>query len=38
MYRWFENVGYRADFAQLKRDFSLLTDFESYLRSRDWAK
>jgi uncharacterized protein YbjT (DUF2867 family) len=32
MYRWFENVGYSADFAQLKRDFSTLTDFESYLR------
>jgi uncharacterized protein YbjT (DUF2867 family) len=32
MYRWFENVGYGADLAQLKRDFSTLTDFESYLR------
>jgi uncharacterized protein YbjT (DUF2867 family) len=32
MYRWFENVGYSADFAQLKRDFSTMTDFESYLR------
>lgn len=38
MYRWFENVGYIADFAQLKRDFPALTDFESYLRSGDWAK
>jgi uncharacterized protein YbjT (DUF2867 family) len=32
MYRWFENVGYSADFAQLKRDFPVPTDFESYLR------
>ena len=38
MYRWFENVGYIADFAQLKRNFPPLTDFESYLRSGDWAK
>ncbi|MGL5794099.1 MAG: NmrA/HSCARG family protein [Waterburya sp.] len=46
MYRWFEKVGYRADFAQLKRDFPEPTDFESYLRvgeaslkeNRDWAK
>jgi uncharacterized protein YbjT (DUF2867 family) len=36
MYRWFENVGYTADFAQLKRDFSAPTDFESYLHDRDW--
>ncbi|MGL4619363.1 MAG: NmrA/HSCARG family protein [Chroococcidiopsis sp.] len=33
MYRWFENVGYTADFAQLKRDFTAPTDFESYLRA-----
>jgi uncharacterized protein YbjT (DUF2867 family) len=33
MYRWFENVGYSADFAQLKRDFAAPTDLESYLRS-----
>jgi uncharacterized protein YbjT (DUF2867 family) len=39
MYRWFENVGYIADFTQLKRDFpAALTDFESYLRSGDWTK
>ena len=38
MYRWFENVGYIADLAELKRDFPALTDFESYLRSSDWAK
>lgn len=37
MYRWFENVGYAADLAQLKRDFPEPTDFESYLRDHDWA-
>ena len=37
MYRWFENVGYAADLAQLKRDFPEPTDFESYLRDRNWA-
>jgi uncharacterized protein YbjT (DUF2867 family) len=35
MFRWFENVGYRADLAQLKRDFPAPTDFESYLREHD---
>ncbi|MEH1835670.1 MAG: NmrA/HSCARG family protein [Nostoc sp.] len=38
MYRWLENVGYRADLAQLKRDFPAPTDFESYLRDHNWAK
>lgn len=38
MYRWFENVGYAADLAALKRDFPAPTDFESYLRDRSWAK
>lgn len=38
MYRWFENVGYAADLAQLKRDFTNPTDFESYLRDHGWAK
>ncbi|MBW4549417.1 MAG: NmrA/HSCARG family protein [Symplocastrum torsivum CPER-KK1] len=36
MYRWFENVGYAADLAQLKRDFPAQTDFESYLREHGW--
>ncbi|MEH2404435.1 NmrA/HSCARG family protein [Nostoc sp.] len=36
MYRWFENVGYAADLAQLKRDFPEPTDFESYLRDRSY--
>jgi uncharacterized protein YbjT (DUF2867 family) len=38
MFRWFENVGYRANLAQLKHDFPAPTDFESYLRDRGWAK
>lgn len=38
MYRWFEEVGYIADLAQLKRDFPAPIDFESYLRDHDWAK
>ncbi|MBD2513027.1 NmrA family NAD(P)-binding protein, partial [Nostoc muscorum FACHB-395] len=38
MYRWFENVGYGADLAQLKRDFPSSSDFESYLRDHDWRK
>jgi uncharacterized protein YbjT (DUF2867 family) len=38
MYRWFERVGYAADFAQLQRDFSKLTDFESYLRDHGWTE
>lgn len=38
MYRWFENVGHAADFAELHRDFGKLSDFDSYLRDRGWAK
>ncbi|MBN3906185.1 MAG: NmrA/HSCARG family protein [Nostoc sp. NMS1] len=38
MYRWFENVGYIADLAQLKRDFPAPINFESYLRDHGWAK
>ncbi len=38
MYRWFENVGYGADLAQLKRDFPAPTNFESYLREHDWIE
>lgn len=38
MYRWFENVGYAADLVQLKREFSKLSDFESYLREQGWTK
>jgi uncharacterized protein YbjT (DUF2867 family) len=38
MYRWFENVGYAADFVELKHNFSEPTNFESYLRADNWAK
>ncbi|MBW4474978.1 MAG: NmrA/HSCARG family protein [Stenomitos rutilans HA7619-LM2] len=38
MYRWFEQVGYIANFAELKRDFSAPTDFEAYLRDQGWVK
>jgi uncharacterized protein YbjT (DUF2867 family) len=38
MYRWFENVGFGADLAQLKRDLPAPTDLESYLREHDWVK
>jgi len=38
MYHWFENVGYAADLAQLKRDFPEPTNFEPYLRDHGWAK
>ncbi len=38
MYRWFENVGFGADLAQLKRDFPAPTDVDSYLREHDWVK
>lgn len=38
MYRWFETVGYDANFTQLRQEFLAPTDFEAYLRDRDWAK
>jgi uncharacterized protein YbjT (DUF2867 family) len=38
MFRWFENVGYAANFAELKRDFPAPIDFEAYLRDQGWAK
>ncbi|OWY68963.1 NmrA family protein [cyanobacterium TDX16] len=38
MYRWFEDVGYGASLEELKREFPAPTDFESYLRDRNWAK
>lgn len=38
MYRWFENVGYRAGLAELRRIFSKLSSLESYLREKGWAK
>jgi uncharacterized protein YbjT (DUF2867 family) len=38
MFRWFENVGYAADLAELKRTFQAPTNFEGYLRTHGWAK
>ena len=37
MYRWFQDVGYGADFAQLKRDFGAPASFESYSGEHDRA-
>jgi uncharacterized protein YbjT (DUF2867 family) len=36
MFRWFNEVGYNADVAALKREYPALTDFESYLRQGNW--
>jgi hypothetical protein len=36
MYRWFNDVGYEADIAALRREYPDLTDFEGYLRSHGW--
>jgi hypothetical protein len=31
MYRWFDDVGYEADIAALRREYLELTTFERYL-------
>ena len=36
MYRWFNNVGYEADIAALRREYPELTTFERYLRGHGW--
>ncbi len=36
MYRWFNDVGYEADIAALRQEYSELTNFERYLRSHGW--
>ena len=36
MYRWFNDVGYEADIAALRREYTELTTFEQYLRSHGW--
>ena len=36
MYRWFNDVGYEADIAYLRREYPELTTFEQYLRSHGW--
>lgn len=38
MYQWFENVGYAADFDELKHNFFEPTDLETYLREHGWSK
>jgi uncharacterized protein YbjT (DUF2867 family)/quercetin dioxygenase-like cupin family protein len=37
MFRWFEQVGYHADLEQVRREFFVPTDLESYLRDHGWA-
>ncbi len=37
MYRWFEEAGYAADFAQLRAEFPAFSDLAIYLRDNDWA-
>lgn len=36
MFRWFQDVGYDADIAALRREYDSLTDFETYLRRGGW--
>jgi uncharacterized protein YbjT (DUF2867 family) len=36
MYRWFNDVGYEADVAALRREYPELTTLERYLRGHDW--
>jgi len=37
MLRWFEDVGYDADIAAVRREHPALLDLESYLRRAGWA-
>ena len=36
MYEWFNDVGYEADIADLRREYSELTTLEQYLRGHGW--
>lgn len=36
MYEWFNDVGYEADIADLRREYSELTTLEHYLRGHGW--
>ena len=36
MYRWFNDYGYEADIAALKKEHPGLVTFEQYLRSHGW--
>ncbi len=38
MYRWFEDVGYRADIESLRKDHPGLTRFREYLNKMGWGK
>ncbi|MEX1016847.1 MAG: NmrA/HSCARG family protein [Phycisphaeraceae bacterium] len=38
MYRWFEEVGYRADIPALRREHPDLKTLEQYLRERQWQR
>lgn len=38
MYRWFEDVGYRADIEALRREHSGLVRFDEYLLKHSWRK
>ena len=34
MYRWFEEVGYRADISAVRQEYPKLTSFDRWLNSR----
>lgn len=38
MYRWFEDVGYRADIEALRREHPRLVRFEEYLAKHGWGR
>jgi len=38
MYRWFEEVGYDANLAELRKEFGELTGLEQYLKSHNWTR
>lgn len=38
MYRWFEDVGYRADIEALRQEHSGLIGFDEYLTKHGWGK
>jgi hypothetical protein len=36
MYEWFNDVGYEAGIAELRREYPELTTLEQYLRGHGW--
>jgi uncharacterized protein YbjT (DUF2867 family) len=38
MMRWFEDVGYNADIAEVRRIYPALTSFDAYLQRAGWAR